>query len=134
LALRVSYENWDETGRRWFKIVLLVCIADIFYFGTVALNAVTSLRFFQTNKKFACFMSFVFEMHFYDALAQFPTFTRIATSTSLGTASLYLAGQYLHVGQYSETNVMHFSLNLLRTKGLYMFRALPAHPQEALHK
>jgi hypothetical protein len=35
--------------------------------------------------------------------------------------------------QYSETNVMHFLLNLLRIKGLYMFRALLAHPQEALH-
>jgi hypothetical protein len=36
--------------------------------------------------------------------------------------------------QYSETNVMHFLFNLLRIKGLYMFRALLAHPQEALHK
>jgi hypothetical protein len=27
--------------------------------------------------------------------------------------------------QYDETNVMHFSLNLLRIKGLYMFRAEP---------
>jgi hypothetical protein len=27
-----------------------------------------------------------------------------------------------------------FSLNLLRIKGLYMFRALLAHPQEVLHK
>jgi hypothetical protein len=35
--------------------------------------------------------------------------------------------------QYSETNVMHFLFNLLRMKGLYMFRALLAHPQEALH-
>jgi hypothetical protein len=34
----------------------------------------------------------------------------------------------------SETNVMHFLLSLLRIKGLYMFRALLAHPQEALHK
>jgi hypothetical protein len=25
--------------------------------------------------------------------------------------------------QYSETNVMHFLFNLLRIKGLYMFRA-----------
>jgi hypothetical protein len=32
--------------------------------------------------------------------------------------------------QYSETNVMHFSFSLLRLKGLYMFRALLAHPQE----
>jgi hypothetical protein len=37
------------------------------------------------------------------------------------------------VYQYNETNVMHFSLNLLRIKGLYMFRALVALPQEALH-
>jgi hypothetical protein len=38
------------------------------------------------------------------------------------------------VSQYSETNVMHFLSSLLRIKGLYMFRALLAHPQEALHK
>jgi hypothetical protein len=36
--------------------------------------------------------------------------------------------------QYNETNAMHFSFNLLRIKDLYMFRALLAHPQEALHK
>jgi hypothetical protein len=38
------------------------------------------------------------------------------------------------VHQYSETNVMHFLFNLLRIKGLYMFRALLTYPQEALHK
>jgi hypothetical protein len=37
-----------------------------------------------------------------------------------------------YVYQYSETNVMHFLFNLLRIIGLYMFRALLAHPQEAL--
>jgi hypothetical protein len=36
--------------------------------------------------------------------------------------------------QYSETNVMHLLLNLLRIKDLITFRALLAHPQEALHK
>jgi hypothetical protein len=36
--------------------------------------------------------------------------------------------------QYNGTNMMHFSFNLLRIKGLYMFRALLAHPQESLHK
>jgi hypothetical protein len=36
--------------------------------------------------------------------------------------------------QYNETNVMHFLFDLLRIKGLYMFRALLAHPHEALHK
>jgi hypothetical protein len=29
---------------------------------------------------------------------------------------------------------MHFLFSLLKIKGLYMFRALLAHPQEALHK
>jgi hypothetical protein len=29
---------------------------------------------------------------------------------------------------------MHFLCNLLRIKGLYMFRALLAYPQEVLHK
>jgi hypothetical protein len=36
--------------------------------------------------------------------------------------------------QYSETNVMHLSFSLSRIKCLYMFRALLAHPQEALSK
>jgi hypothetical protein len=36
--------------------------------------------------------------------------------------------------EYSETNVMHILFNLLRIKGLYMFRSLLAHPQEALNK
>jgi hypothetical protein len=36
------------------------------------------------------------------------------------------------VYQYNEINVMHFSFNLLRIKGLYMLQALLAHPQEAL--
>jgi Na+/phosphate symporter len=40
----------------------------------------------------------------------------------------------LHFNQYSETNVMHFLFNLLRIKGLYMLRALFAHPQEVVHK
>jgi hypothetical protein len=38
------------------------------------------------------------------------------------------------VYQYNETNVIHFSFSLLRIKGLYMFRALLAYPQEAMHK
>jgi hypothetical protein len=38
------------------------------------------------------------------------------------------------VCQYRETNVMHFLFNLLRIKGLYMFRALLAHPQDSQHK
>jgi hypothetical protein len=38
------------------------------------------------------------------------------------------------VYQYIETNVIHFLFNLLRIKGLYMFQALLAHPQEVLQK
>jgi hypothetical protein len=38
------------------------------------------------------------------------------------------------VVQYSETNVIHSLFSLLSIKGLYMFRALLAHPQESLHK
>jgi hypothetical protein len=33
---------------------------------------------------------------------------------------------------YNETNVMLFLFNLLKINGLCMFRALLAHPQEAL--
>jgi hypothetical protein len=36
--------------------------------------------------------------------------------------------------QYNETNVMDLSFRVLRIKGLYMFRAWLAHPQQALHK
>jgi hypothetical protein len=39
---------------------------------------------------------------------------------------------YITVYQYIETNVMHFLFNLFRIKGLYMFWALPAHPQKVL--
>jgi hypothetical protein len=46
-----------------------------------------------------------------------------------------ISGTKRHIShQYSKTNVMHFLFNLLRIKGLYMFRALLAHLQEALHK
>jgi hypothetical protein len=53
-------KNKDETGRQWFRIVLLVCIADIFYFGTAALNTVASLWFCQTKKKISLFYEFCF--------------------------------------------------------------------------
>jgi hypothetical protein len=38
------------------------------------------------------------------------------------------------VYHHSKTNVMHFLFNLLKIKSLYMFRALFAQPQEAIHK
>jgi hypothetical protein len=41
--------------------------------------------------------------------------------------------QQLKGYQCNETNVMHFSFNLLRIKGLNIFLALLAHPQEALN-
>jgi hypothetical protein len=49
-------------------------------------------------------------------------------------SALYGIKKSLYLYQYGETNVMHFLFNLLRIKGIYMFRALLAHPQEALHK
>jgi hypothetical protein len=36
--------------------------------------------------------------------------------------------------QYSETNVMHFSINLLSINGIYIILSVIALPQEALHK
>jgi hypothetical protein len=36
--------------------------------------------------------------------------------------------------QYNEIKVIHFSFSLLRIKGIYMFPALLAHPQEVLYK
>jgi hypothetical protein len=39
-----------------------------------------------------------------------------------------------HFNKQSETNVMYFLFQLLRIEGFYMFRALLAHPQEAMHK
>jgi hypothetical protein len=44
------------------------------------------------------------------------------------------ANRILFTYQYSETSVMYFLFTLLRIKGLYMFRTLLSHPQEALHK
>jgi hypothetical protein len=52
----------------------------------------------------------------------------IVTRTHLNVAF------YLLSDQYNETKVKHFSFSLLRIKGLYMFRALLAHPQQDLHK
>jgi hypothetical protein len=45
-----------------------------------------------------------------------------------------ISNNLLNFFQYSETNVMHFLFNLSRIKGLYMFWAFLAHPQEALQK
>jgi hypothetical protein len=67
----------------------------------------------------------------------------IHTYTHTHTFSLSLSLKTQHqsrcqtmnrVSQYNETNVIHFSFNLVRIKGLYTFRALFAHPQVALHK
>jgi hypothetical protein len=42
--------------------------------------------------------------------------------------------KYTYIYQYSETNAMNFLFSLLRIKDPYMFRALIAHPKEALYK
>jgi hypothetical protein len=54
--------------------------------------------------------------------------------SSMYCTYLMLCWPCIIVYQYSETNVMHFLFSLLRSKSLYMFRALLAHPQEELHK
>jgi hypothetical protein len=46
----------------------------------------------------------------------------------------YTWNQTEQIYQCDETNVMSFSFNLLRIKGLYIFRALLAHPPETPHK
>jgi hypothetical protein len=48
--------------------------------------------------------------------------------------SLKEINKYLEGHMYNETKMMHFSLIFLRINGVYMFRVLLAHPQEALHK
>jgi hypothetical protein len=57
---------------------------------------------------------------------------------SFAELPVYVGKEHMSVKElgdrYNETNVMHFSFSLLRIKGLYMFRALLAYPQEALHK
>jgi hypothetical protein len=45
------------------------------------------------------------------------------------TVNLVFCWPCIIVFQYNATNVMHFSFSLLRIKGLYMFRALLAHPR-----
>jgi hypothetical protein len=48
--------------------------------------------------------------------------------------NIYSNQDSITLSQHNETNMMHFSFNLLRIKDLYMFRALLARPQDALHK
>jgi hypothetical protein len=50
---------------------------------------------------------------------------------TLTMKSYYAIISHILVGQYSETNVMQV---LLGIKGLCMFRALLAYPQEVVHK
>jgi hypothetical protein len=50
------------------------------------------------------------------------------------TVSLRVNLTWTYKYQYRETKVINFLFNLLRIKGLYMFRAILAHPQKALHK
>jgi hypothetical protein len=86
--------------------------------------------FCQTIKKNSRFMSFVFEKLYYDAFAQIAHSMTCRNRHEAGDSMFVLSAA---VGQHSETNVMHFSFSVLRIKGLYMFRALPAHPQEVVH-
>jgi hypothetical protein len=57
-----------------------------------------------------------------------------STKVTCATGDIIFYWPCITVYQYSESNAMHFLFNLLRIKGLYMFRALLAHPQEVPHK
>jgi hypothetical protein len=70
-----------------------------------------------------------FERKHFSSLCYTNSFINIKTKENKNFAC-YLTWLFY---QYSETNVMHFLFSLLRIKGLYMFRALIYHPQEALH-
>jgi hypothetical protein len=59
---------------------------------------------------------------------------KICSSETSLEANWMFCWPCITVYQYNGTNVMYFSLNLLRIKGIYVFRALLAHPQEALYK
>jgi hypothetical protein len=48
--------------------------------------------------------------------------------------NIYCFELYIQVTDIYNSNVMPFLFNLLRIKGLYMFRPLLAHPQETIHK
>jgi hypothetical protein len=43
---------------------------------------------------------------------------------------MFVLIRHIIVHQYSETNVMQFLFNLLRIKGIYVFRSLLPHLQE----
>jgi hypothetical protein len=86
---------------------------------------------------------FFSEKILHDAIIGMGIFERTSCSCCFRTIRENLNGRWrtqyklnvlLIVYQYNETNVMHFSFNLLRMKSLYMFRALFAHPQEAPKK
>jgi hypothetical protein len=60
---------------------------------------------------------------------------RVNATTALQRTPVAYGTQFYNAKyQNSETNVMYFLFSLLWIKGLYIFRALLAHPQEALHK
>jgi hypothetical protein len=56
-----------------------------------------------------------------------------AVRTAFVTINLMFCCPCIIIYQCSKTNVMHFLFSVLRIKGLYIFRALLAHLQEALH-
>jgi hypothetical protein len=60
--------------------------------------------------------------------------TSLKTNTVNRYFFLMFCWPWIIVYQHSETNVMHFLFNLLWLQGLYVFRALLAHPQKALNK
>jgi hypothetical protein len=83
-----------------------------------------------------CFIALIFVL-------AFPYQPQTTGSQTERTRESWITRRFVHLVidlrdfiqcQYSETKVMHFSFNLSRIKGLYMFRALFVHLQEAVHK
>jgi hypothetical protein len=72
-------------------------------------------------------------LNMFDTLQSMYACLRLQLLLNTTAQNLIFCWPCIIVYQYNGTNVMYFSFNLLRIKGLYMFRALLAHPQEALH-
>ena len=117
LSLQVSSENKDETGRQWFKIVLLVCVCVrvrvrvrvcvcsrhfLFWYSGIKRHDELMVLPKEKNNNFACFMSSVFEMHFDDALAQF------AQSDASQPARSWRLGKSVHCAALSTCPVCSY--------------------------
>jgi hypothetical protein len=95
---------------------------SLFYFTPILHSIVTYKRHFAVyNATYSCKELSAFTQSLFETFLTLP-------GRSMKTNTFYTESSVADL--YSETNVMHFLFNLLRIKGLYMFRALFAHPQD----